>query len=182
MPGHHYFIGWVPGRSLDTYTVLVFDRTDHKVAHFGRFPVESLEQQIKGVAQLSRHYNGAVVRTFDRESGALITSARNAKRFGGARQVLKARGLLRNLALLMGDTITIPDYPELQAELDVFKSDFTLDGSADYSLQVAQQSGIQALCLVTYDLGAELIYRRQPSIYFSYDRDLMGDMHFSRWS
>jgi hypothetical protein len=24
---HDYYVGWVPGRSLDTYTVLVFDRT-----------------------------------------------------------------------------------------------------------------------------------------------------------
>ncbi len=82
-----------------------------------------------------------------------------------------------NLALLR-DTITIPDYPELKAELDVFKSDFTLDGGADYSLQVGQQSGIQALCLVTYDLGPEL-YHRQPTIYYSFDRELMGDVHFS---
>jgi hypothetical protein len=86
-----------------------------------------------------------------------------------------------NLALLM-EMITIPDYHLLQAELDVFKSGITFDGSADYSAQVAQQSGIHALCLVTHDIGAALIhFSSQPSIYFGYDRDLIGgNMHLSR--
>jgi hypothetical protein len=39
----------------------------------------------------------------------------------------------------------------------------------------AEQSGIHALCLVTYDLTPELIDDlRQPSIYYSYDPDLVG--------
>ncbi|MGB9371391.1 MAG: hypothetical protein WCB79_05620 [Halobacteriota archaeon] len=60
----------------------------------------------------------------------------------------------------------------------MFKSGFTFDERADYSLQVAQQSGIHVLCLVTHDLSAEPIhYRRQPSIYYSYDRYLIGDVH-----
>ncbi|MGA3198654.1 MAG: hypothetical protein ABSD89_04535 [Halobacteriota archaeon] len=76
--------------------------------------------------------------------------------------------------------IAIPDYPLLQAELDVFKSDITLDGNADYSLQVAQQLGIHALCLVTYDLSWELLYyRTQPSVYYNYDRYLERDVRFS---
>jgi hypothetical protein len=71
-------------------------------------------------------------------------------------------------------------YPELQAELDVFKSGFTFDESADYGLQVARQSGIHALCLVTHDLSPELIYsRRQPSVYYSYDRYVVGDVHIN---
>jgi predicted phage terminase large subunit-like protein len=179
---HHYFIGWVPGRSLDTYTVLVFDLADYKVVHFGRFRVESIKHQLNEVSQLSRYYNGAVVRIFDHVSGALVTEL-------GMRRVLvervkysKLEASYENLALLMEeDAITIPDYHELQAELDVFKSGFTFDGSADYSAQVAQQSGIHALCLVTYDISAALIhFRRQPSVYYSFDRDLIGDVHFSR--
>jgi hypothetical protein len=84
-----------------------------------------------------------------------------------------------NLALLM-EMITIPDYPLLQAELDVFRSCITFDGSADYSLQVAQRSGIHALCRVTYDLSWELLYyRRQPSVHYNYDRYLEGDVRFS---
>ena len=94
----------------------------------------------------------------------------------------KLEASYENLALLMEeDAITIPDYHEPQAELDVFKSGFTFDGSADYSAQVAQQSGIHALCLVTYNVSAALIhFRRQPSVYYNFDRHLMGDVHFSR--
>jgi hypothetical protein len=181
LPGHYYFIGWVPGRSLDTYTVLVFDRTDHKVAHFARFPVESLQRQIKALSQLSRHYNRAVVRAFDSVNGALVTELEMqgvwVERVKLTRSKLKDS--YENLALLM-EMITIPDYPELQAELDVFTSGPTYDESADYSLQVAQQSGIHALCLVTYDLSAELLnYHRQPSVYYKYDRYVGGDVHFS---
>ena len=76
--------------------------------------------------------------------------------------------------------ITVSGLSELQAELDVFKSGLTFDESADYSLQVAQQSGIHALCLVAYDLTPGLIDDlRQPSIHYSYDPELEGYIHFS---
>jgi hypothetical protein len=86
-----------------------------------------------------------------------------------------------NLATLRAyDMITVSGFPDLQAEPDVFKSGLTLDESADYSLQVAQQSGIHALCLVAYDLTSELIDDlRQPSITYSYDPELEGYIHFS---
>ena len=179
--GHYYFVGWVPGRPFDTYTVVVYDRTDHKVAHFGRFPVKSLEQQVKEVAQLARHYNNGVVRTFDRERGSLVVALELRGALVEFVKYAKLKDFYENLSLLRGK-IVIPDFPELRAELDVFKSAPTFDGSADYTLQAAQQSGIQALCLVTYDLGFEL-YTDQPSIYLNYDPDVVGgDMHFSRWS
>jgi hypothetical protein len=54
--------------------------------------------------------------------------------------------------------ITTLNCPLLQAELDVFKSGITLEGSADYSLQVAQQLGKYSRCLVMYDLSWELLY------------------------
>ena len=77
------------------------------------------------------------------------------------------------------DKITVPAYPELQAELDVFKSAPTYDESADYSRQVAQQSGIDALCLATYDLTPGLVrYMTEPDIYYSYDPDLFGRINF----
>jgi hypothetical protein len=61
-----------------------------------------------------------------------------------------------NLSMLIRNhVISYPHYPELMAELDVFKSDFTYGEAPDYSLQVAQQSGIHALCLVTYDVDPE---------------------------
>jgi hypothetical protein len=71
-----------------------------------------------------------------------------------------------------------PSEASHQAELDVFKSGFTYDESADYSLQGAQQSAIRALCLVTHDISPGLIrYRRQQSVYYSYDRYLIGDVN-----
>jgi len=116
-----------------------------------------------------------VVRAFDRVNGAL-TSALEARGVWVERvKFSKLEDSYENLAILReGDMITIPAYPELQAEMDVFKSDFTFDGNADYNLQVAQQSGIHALCLVTHDLSAELIDAlRRPSVYYNYDPDLI---------
>jgi len=37
--------------------------------------------------------------------------------------------------------ITIPAYPEFQAELDVFKSDLTFDGKEDYSCRSPRNEG-----------------------------------------
>ena len=56
------------------------------------------------------------------------------------------------------------------AELSVFKSAFTYDEKPDYSLQVAQQSGIHALCLVTYDLDPTM-FEYHPDIYYGFDED-----------
>jgi len=173
--GHDYFIGWVLGQ--DTHTVLVFDRTEYKVVHFGRYLTDHMEDQIKGLAQLSRYYKGALVRAFDRNQ-ALVSMLEMqgvwVERVKFTRS--KLEDSYDNLAALRAyKMITVSGFSELQAELDVFKSALTLDESADYSLQVAQQSGIHALCLVTYDLTPELIDDlRQPSIYYSYDPELVG--------
>ncbi len=78
-----------------------------------------------------------------------------------------------NLSMLMRNrVISYPLYPELIAELDVFKSDFTFSGVPDYSLQIAQQSGIHALCLVTYDVDPEAPLTCED-VYYSYDPDLI---------
>jgi predicted phage terminase large subunit-like protein len=177
--GHDYFIGWVLG--LDTHTVLVFDRTDFKVVHFGRYLTDYMKYQIEGLAQLSRYYNHALVRAFDRNQA--VVSMLEMQGVWVERVTLtrsKLEDSYENLAALRAyKMITVSGFSELQAELDVFKSGLTLDGSADYSLQVAQQSGIHALCLVTYDLTPEMIDDlRQPSIYYSYDPDLEGYIHF----
>ena len=71
--------------------------------------------------------------------------------------------------LILNRVISYPRYPNLIAELDVFKSDFTFSGAPDYSLQTAQQSGIRALCLVTYDVDPEPFV----DVFYSYDRDLI---------
>jgi len=75
--------------------------------------------------------------------------------------------------------IAFPDRSELLAELEVFTSYFTYTAAPDYSLQVAQQSAIHALCLVTHDLTPGLIrYLTQPSIYYSYDPDFVKGGYF----
>jgi len=56
------------------------------------------------------------------------------------------------------------------AELSVFKSAFTYDERPDYSLQTAQQSGIDALCLVTCDLDPTR-WDYHPDVYYSFDED-----------
>jgi len=181
LPGHYYFVGWVPGRSL--FTVLVFDYTDYtdyKVVSFGRFPVDSIEDQITRVAQLARHYNNAVVRAFDDRNEALVSALEAHGVYVERIARSERKYCYDNLALLIeNDTITVPGYPELTAELDVFKSAPTYDESADYGLQVAQQSAIDALCLVTHDLTPGLIrYLTQPSIYYSYDPDFVKGGYF----
>jgi predicted phage terminase large subunit-like protein len=181
LPEHYYFVGWVPGRSL--YTVLVFDRTDYtdyKVVSFGRFPAESIEDQIAGVARAARHYNNAVVRAFDDRNEALVSALEAHGVYVERIARSERKYCYDNLALLIeNDTITVPGYPELTAELDVFKSAPTYDESADYGLQVAQQSAIDALCLVTHDLTPGLIrYLTQPSIYYSYDPDFVKGGYF----
>jgi hypothetical protein len=78
-----------------------------------------------------------------------------------------------HLGLMMRNhIISYPKYPELIAELDVFKSDFTLSGAPDYSLQIAQQSGIHALCLVTKDVDPETP-RQYQNVFYHYNRDLL---------
>jgi hypothetical protein len=71
--------------------------------------------------------------------------------------------------------VSYPYYPALIAELDVFKSDFSLSGVPQYSMQIAQQSGIHALCLVTYDVDPELVCSPYDNVFYHYYPDLLGD-------
>jgi hypothetical protein len=63
------------------------------------------------------------------------------------------------------------------AELSVFKSAFTCDEKPDYSLQIAQQSGLNAPCLVTHDLDPTM-WEYRPDINYSFDEDRLDP---SRW-
>ena len=120
-----------------------------------------------------------MVRAFDRPNEALV-SALEARALVERVARSKREYCYDNLALLMeNDMIAVPDYPDLKAELDVFKSGYTYDESADFSLQVAQQSAIDALCLVTHDITPGLIrYLTQPSGYYSFDPDLFNRRDF----
>ncbi len=182
LPGRYYFIGWIPARPPDEYSVLVFDRKAYKVVYFGRYPAEPIENQISGVRRLARAYNGAVVRAFDDLDGAMLNALEMqgvfVERVKFARKKLVAA--YENLARLMRRRmISFPQHPGLLAEIEVFKSAFTFDESPDYSLQIAQQSAIHALCLVTHDLSPEEVdYRYRPSIYYSYDPDFVKGGYF----
>ena len=70
--------------------------------------------------------------------------------------------------LIESRLITIPEYPELMAELSVFKSAFTYNETPDYSLQTAQQSGIDALCLVIHDADPTM-WDYASDIFYSFD-------------
>ncbi|MGP8133713.1 MAG: hypothetical protein ACLQAL_05535 [Halobacteriota archaeon] len=58
----------------------------------------------------------------------------------------------------------LPDNPDLIAELEAFHSEPKFDKSADYTAQIARQSGVHALCLVTHDLSSVRSEFR-PSVY-----------------
>jgi predicted phage terminase large subunit-like protein len=182
LPGHYYYIGWIPARPPDEYTALVFDRTAYQVVRFGRFPAEPMENQITGLRTLSRAYRSIVVRAFSGVDEAMLHALEMqgvlVERVKPTRAKLVAS--YENLAMLISRRkITFPQHPELLAELLSFKSAFTYDESPDYSLQIAQQSAIHAMCLVTHDLSAEEVdHFTRPSIYYSYDPDLVKGGRF----
>jgi predicted phage terminase large subunit-like protein len=176
LPDRTYFIGWAPARQEDRYTALVFDLSNNTVVSFGKFAAEPIENQLTSMYQLSRMYNGAVVRAFDGIDEALLFGLEVKGVYVQRCRFTKTQlgAVYENLAMLMNNKhITFPHEPDLLAELEVFKSEFTLDESPDYSLQIGAQSAIHAACLVTFDLSPEVVEQQfQPSIYFSYDRSL----------
>ena len=176
LPGRYYYVSWIPARQEEQYTALVFDLSDNTVVSFGKYDAEPIENQITSMYQLSRMYNGAVVRAVDDLDEALLF-ALEVKGAYVQRVPMNRRkwaAAVENLSMLMRNgNVRFPHEPDLLAELEVFKSEFTLDESPDYSLQVAAQSSIHALCLATFDLSPQAEKQRfQPSIYYSYDRDL----------
>jgi predicted phage terminase large subunit-like protein len=173
LPGHSYFIGWIPARPPNEFTVLVFDLLDYKVVDFERYPVEPTENQISRVRGLSRTYNGAVVRAFDDLDEAMLFPLEmegvlvERVKLTGKKFVAAYENLAR---LIRRRKITFPPHPKLLAEVDVFKSASTYDERPDYRSQSAGQSAIHAMCLVTHDLMPEVVdYVRRPSVYYSYD-------------
>jgi predicted phage terminase large subunit-like protein len=175
LPERYYFIGWIPARQADKCTVLVFDLKDYTVVHFERYPAEPVEEQILRLRYVSSTYNGAVVRAFSGVDEALLHALESEGVYVQRIKLTRSRlaASYEHLNLLMRKKlVTFPDYRGLLAELDVFKSDFTFNEGPDYSLQVAQQSAIHALCLVTLDLDPPEL-RKQFTTYYSYDPDLL---------
>ncbi|MGZ4892274.1 MAG: hypothetical protein ACXV2B_08495 [Halobacteriota archaeon] len=66
------------------------------------------------------------------------------------------------------ERISYPNDPDLIAELEVFRSEFTATGAPDYSVQRGQDTAVRALCLVTYDLSAEEFDWMWGAVYYNY--------------
>jgi hypothetical protein len=125
-------------------------------------------------------FNAAVVRVFDGVDEAIVYGAElkgayiDRIKFTTSKLAVAYENLSQLIRNLL---IDIPEYPELMAELSVFKSAFTYNETPDYSLQVAQQSGLNALCLVTYDLDPTM-WEYNPDIYYGFDEDRLDP---SQW-
>ncbi len=135
-PERYYRIGWIPARADDNSTLLVYDLDENTVVRFERTPAET--NQITRVFETSVAFNNAVVRAIDGSDEAMLYALElkgvYVDRVKFTRQKLAAA--YENLGLLIRDrVISFPHYPELIAELDVFKSDFTYGEAPDYSLQ-----------------------------------------------
>jgi hypothetical protein len=123
-------VGWIPARSDDEFTVIVYDQKDDKVVHFYRLPARPLQQQVKAIYDTSDYFNGAVVRVVEGFDESLIYGAELQGTYIEKVKFTKAKlnAAYDNLSQLMeSHLITIPEYPELMAELSVFKSAFTYD-------------------------------------------------------
>jgi predicted phage terminase large subunit-like protein len=179
--GHIYTIGWVPARFDDEFTVAVFDNSTNEVVKFERITAEPVEGQVSQIFVLSRTYNGAVVRVIDDLDEALVYAVElkgtyvqrikfNKRKFSTAYENLSQ--------LVRKRLVDLPNNPELMAELEAFHSEPTFDESADYTAQIARQSGVRALCLVTHDLSFTQSEFR-PTVYCSFDEDQIEPW---RWS
>lgn len=171
--GHNYTIGWVPARLDDEFTVVVLDNNTNDVVKFERMMAEPVDGQVSQIFVMSRTYNGAAVRVIDASDEALVRAVEYkgtyVLRIEFNKQQLAAA--YENLSQLVRKReVNLPDDPELIAELEAFHSEPTFDESADYTAQIARQSGVNALCLVTHDLSPTRSKFR-PSIYYSFDRD-----------
>jgi hypothetical protein len=122
----------------------------------------------------------AVVRVFDGVDEAIVYGAElkgayiDRIKFNTSKLAVAYENLSQ---LIRNFLVDIPEYPELMAELSVFKSAFTYNEKPDYSLQVAQQSGLNALCLVTYDLDPTM-WEYHLDIYYGFDEDRLDP---SQW-
>ena len=185
-PGHYYWVCWIPARQTDSYTVLVYDMNTRDVVSFERFEADPMEAQLTTVHAAARAYNGAGVRAFGGVDNALLLALEVKGVYVERVKLNKAQmaATYENLSMLMRQhLITFPKHDELLAELEAFKSEFTWDESPLYSSQIAQQSAIHALVLATYDVTPEEIkYYSQPSVYYSYDPDLVPGGRFSGYS
>jgi hypothetical protein len=177
---HEYYIGWIPARLDDDYTVVVYDLKDNAVVRFFRIPAQPVEEQVKVIYETSVYFNSAVVCVIEGYDAALTCGAELKGTYVQKIKFDKARfaAAYENLSqLIRNGVIDIPEYPELMAELNVFRSEFTFDETPDYTTQIAQQSAINALALCTYDLDPTMS-EYKPDIYYGFDEDRLDP---SQW-
>ena len=168
---HEYIMGWIPARLDDDYTVVVYDLKDNAVVRFFRIPAQPVEEQVKVTYETSVYFNSAVVRVIKGYDEALTYSAELKGTYIQKIEFNKAKfaAAYENLSqLIRNRLIDIPEYPELMAELNVFRSEFTFDETPDYTTQIAQQSAINALALCTYDLDPTM-WEYKPDIYAPFE-------------
>ena len=178
LPNQYYRIAWIPARQDDKSTLLVYDTTMNAVVHFERIPAEPIEGQITRVFQTSVKFDNASVRAVDGFDEAMLKALEH-KGVYVVRVEFNQKKLAEayeNLGMLIRKRIiSYPYDPELIAELDVFKSDLTFSGAPDYGLQIAQQSGIHALCLVTHDVDPEQDRTPYENVWYNYYPEQLYD-------
>ncbi len=178
LPSPYHRIAWIPARQDDRSTLLVYEVTTNSVVHFERIPAEPIESQISQVFQLSATFKKAAVSAFEGFDEALLKALENkgvyVQRVKSSQKALTSA--YENLGMLIRKRIiSFPHNPELIAELEVFKSDFTYSGAPDYTTQIAQQSGIHALCLVTSDVNPEQDYSPYENVFYHYVPEQLHD-------
>ncbi len=177
---HEYVIGWIPARGDDEFTAVVYDQTDNEVVRFYRLAARPIGDQVTAICNNRVFFNYADVHVAEGFDESLIDAAERKDVYVQKVKLTKATktAAYENLSqLIESQLITIPEFPELMAELSVFTSAFTYNERPDYSLQTAQQSGIDALCLVTYDVGPTL-WKCELNIFYGYDPEQLDP---SRW-
>ncbi|MEI7827693.1 MAG: phage terminase large subunit [Euryarchaeota archaeon] len=185
LPQHDYIIAWIPARADDESTLLVYDVEKNAVVHFERTPAEPIEDQIAWVRRTFVTFDAVSVRALYGYDEAILKAAEHkgvyVKRVKFNPQ--ESAAAYENLGMLIHNrVISYPYIPALIAELEVFKSDFTFDSVPDYSLQTAQQSGIHALCLVTYRVDPQRLSVSSGDVYGFDDDDYdIDDIDDSYW-
>jgi predicted phage terminase large subunit-like protein len=178
LPDRYYRIAWIPAYQDEKSTLLVYDTDMNAVVHFERIPAEPIEGQITRVFQMSAKFHNASVRAFDDFNEAVLRALANKGVFVKPVKLSQKElaAAYENLGMLIRKRIiSYPYIPELIAELDVFKSDLTFSGAPDYTTQIAQQSGIHALCLVTYEVDPEDSYDPYENIWYHYVPEQLDD-------
>ena len=178
LPDRYYRIGWIPARQDDKSTLLVYDTTMNAVVHFERIPAEPIEGQITRVFQTSVKFDNASVRAVDGFDEAMLKALEHKGVYVVRVEFnqKKLAAAYENLGMLIRKRIiSYPYDPELIAELDVFKSDLTFSGAPEYGLQIAQQSGIHALCLVIHDVDPEQDWDPYENVWYNYDPEQLYD-------